>query len=87
MFPDASVALGIIERRGLGELRHIHTSYLWLQEANAIRSVGFNKVPGSENPADMLTKHVDRSLLHKHMSKLGLHLEGGRADSAPNIDA
>ena len=29
---DASAALGIIGRTGLGKLRHIDTSYLWLQQ-------------------------------------------------------
>ena len=29
---DASAALGIIGRTGFGKLRHIDTSYLWLQQ-------------------------------------------------------
>ena len=28
---DASAALGILKRQGLGRTRHIHTSYLWIQ--------------------------------------------------------
>ena len=31
---DASAALGIIKRQGLGRTRHIHTSYLWIQQVN-----------------------------------------------------
>ena len=30
---DASAALGIIKRQGLGRTRHIHTSYLWIQQS------------------------------------------------------
>jgi hypothetical protein len=30
------------------------------------------KVAGADNPADMLTKHVDKSLLLKHTAALGL---------------
>ena len=29
---DASAALGIIQRRGLGQLRHIDMQWVWLQE-------------------------------------------------------
>ena len=43
------------------------------------------KVAGADNPADMLTKHVDKALLHKNIKTLGLRYEGGRADSAPSI--
>ena len=28
---DASAALGIVNRQGLGKLRHINVQYLWLQ--------------------------------------------------------
>ena len=84
---DATAAIGIARRRGLGKVRHLATADLWIQDRLRKKDFLLEKIPGSENPADMLTKHVDRSLLHKHMSKLGLHLEGGRADSAPNIDA
>ena len=33
MFADASAALGIIARAGLGKVRHLRTQALWLQEA------------------------------------------------------
>eukprot|EP00973_Karenia_brevis_P083935 11646618-Karenia_brevis.AAC.1 len=36
---DASATLGIISRRGLGKIRHLDTSFLWLQEAKAKRSM------------------------------------------------
>ena len=32
LLADASAALGIIGRTGLGKMRHIDTSYLWLQQ-------------------------------------------------------
>ena len=32
---DASAALGIIQRQGLGKMRHIDTSYLYIQQINA----------------------------------------------------
>ena len=56
---DASAALGIIGRTGLGKLRHIDTSYLWLQQDSIKRKLRLNKVKGTENPADMNTKGLN----------------------------
>ena len=85
MYSDASAALGIIERRGIGKLRHIDTSFLWLQEVNAKRSIKYNKVPGSENPADIGTKCLGQDLMNKHLETLNMKFEDGRATSAPEI--
>ena len=82
---DATAAIGICRRRGLGKVRHLATADLWMQDR--IRKGDFKllKVPGADNPADMLTKHVDKLLLLKHTAALGLYYESGRADSAPSI--
>ena len=34
LFSDATAAIGITKRRGLGKIRHLHTSDLWVQEKN-----------------------------------------------------
>ena len=65
---DASAALGIIKRQGLGRTRHIHTSYLWIQHVNE-RGINFSKVPGSENCADLFTKPLTRESA-EHLSEL-----------------
>ena len=44
-----------------------------------------SKVAGSDNPADILTKHVSRDIMMKHMTKMGLVVEDGRAKSAPSL--
>ena len=63
---DASVALGIIRRHGLGRLRHVDTPFLWVQEAAAQKRVAFDKVSGSVNPADGQTKYVNKELLDRY---------------------
>ena len=82
---DATAAIGICRRRGLGKVRHLATADLWMQDR--IRKGDFKllKVAGADNPADMLTKHVDKPLLLKHTAALGLYYEDGRAESAPAI--
>ena len=53
---DASAALGIIKRRGLGKTRHIDTGFLWMQQSAAENRLKFGKVLGRDNPAELYTK-------------------------------
>ena len=53
---DASAALGIMQRRRIGKVRHIWTQSLWFQEAHATKRLGFEKIDGSRNPSDLMTK-------------------------------
>ena len=68
IFSDSSAAIGIVKRRGLGRIRHLATTDLWLQER--VRDGGFrvSKVPGADNMADILTKCVDRTTLMQHLA-------------------
>ena len=58
VYTDASAALGIVQRRGIGKVRHLCTQSLWLQEAHATRRVQFEKIDGSRNPSDLFAKHL-----------------------------
>ena len=44
---DASAALGIIKRKGLGRTRHIDTGLLWIQQTAAEKRLTYHKVLGS----------------------------------------
>ena len=83
---DATAAVGIARRRGLGKVRHLATADLWIQDRIRKKDFGLEKVPGCDNPADIMTKNVGRDILIKHMSNLGLAYEMGRAACAPSID-
>ena len=82
---DATAAIGICRRRGLGKIRHLHVSDLWVQDRLRKGDFRLTKIPGADNPADILTKHVPRDILMKHMAFMGLTAEGGRAESAPTL--
>ena len=71
---DASAALGVVERKGLGRLRHVHTNFLWVQSRAADKSIKFEKEKGCDNPADSLTKNVPRELLEKICQRLRVDL-------------
>ena len=80
---DAAAAIGISRRRGLGKVRHLATADLWMQDRVRKGDFTLEKILGSDNPSDMLTKHVPRDVISEHMVTLGLRYEDGRAESAP----
>ena len=82
---DASAALGIIKRQGLGRTRHIHTSYLWIQQVNE-RGINFNKVSGSENCADLFTKPLPCENAEHLSEMIGLDFPGGYDEIAYTIN-
>ena len=85
LFTDSSAARGIIHRAGLGKLRHLETGYEWLQSAVKAKKLQVRKVLGTENPADLLTKHLASADMWKHLEKLQMMPEGGRTGAVPHI--
>ncbi len=55
---DALAAKGIVERKGLSNVRHIDLDHLRMQEQQARKLLPLVKVKGAENPGDLTTKHV-----------------------------
>ena len=82
---DASAALGIIGRTGLGKMRHVDTSYLWLPQQSIKDKIIFNKVPGTENPADRNTKGLNKNLISKYTEMLNMEHREGRSDLSPEL--
>ena len=53
---DATAAIGICRRRGLGKIRNLHVSDLWVQDRLKKGDFNLTKVPGAENLADILKR-------------------------------
>jgi len=85
LYADASAAIGVANREGLGRIRHLDTQSLWLQQALRKKRLGLGKVLGTENPSDLMTKHVDSKLLGEHTQSMGCEFVGGRAELAPQV--
>ena len=85
LFTDSSAARGIIHREGLGKLRHLETGYLWLQAAVKNKRLQVRKVLGTENPADLFTKHLGAADMWKHLATLHMSPEEGRTSAVPGI--
>ena len=81
---DATAAIGIARRRGMGKIRHLDTADLWVQEVVRSGRIEFLKAAGEENMADIMTKYVDRQLLDKMPAKMGIAKASGRPKSAPS---
>ena len=77
LFVDASAALGIAQRKGLGRIRHLDCQALWIQDAIRQRRLGVVKVAGALNPADLMKKAVDGQTLLRLVKLTGLCAVGG----------
>ena len=77
---DATAAIGMCRRRGLGKISHLAVADLWIQDRVKTGDFALQNVAGAENPADLLTKHVEYPVMMKHLSFLGLVPETCRAE-------
>ncbi len=84
---DASAAIGIVNRTGVGKLRHVRVQYLWLQDKVRNGELEVAKVPGVVNPADLFTKHLDIATMSGHLERLGFELRSDRAETAPTLNS
>ena len=86
VWTDSTATIGICSRDGLGKLRHIDTKCLWLQHQVRSGRVEVRKVKGTENPADVFTKHLTNAQTVEALLKLfGCEYRGGRPEGAPRL--
>jgi hypothetical protein len=85
VYADSSAAIGICSRSGIGRVRHLAVGQLWIQEKVRSGDIELLKVLGTDNPADLLTKHLARDDIDKHLQRLAISRESGRASTAPKV--
>ena len=84
---DATAALGILQRQGVGRVRHLDVGVLWLEEQQLRRLVDLTKVSGTQNPADLMTKNLAKEHIDQYSEMLGFHFESGRSDATAKLHA
>ena len=84
---DASAAIGIANRVGIGKVRHIEVNQLWLQEKVYEGEIETMKVKTDENMADALTKALDSKGIGSHVEGVGSEIRMGRHPLAPKLSA
>jgi hypothetical protein len=60
---------------------------LWVQDRLRHGDFRVRKVPGKENPADLLTKHLPAPEVQAHMESLGFATSTSRAALAPKLSS
>ena len=85
LYTDSSAAKGIASRRGLGKVRHIELSELWLQDQVARGNVEVRKIRGEDNFSDSLTKHSSQDRIEQTMRGTWQRVVGGRHSIMPNV--
>ena len=83
---DATAAQGISLRRGLGQVRHIETNTLWIQDRVRRGDIEIEKIGGKDNISDAMTKEAGSESLGVHMRGCNLFIVSGRHELAPEVD-
>merc|ERR1712024_338676 len=82
---DASAAIGIVQRVGVGEVRHIDVGMLWVQQKQREGEIEVQKVGTKTNPADVFTKHVPGEVVWRHLTAIGFESREGRSEAAVEL--
>ncbi|CAK0898313.1 unnamed protein product [Prorocentrum cordatum] len=74
IWSDSAAALGIMQRRGCGKVRHLETPTMWVQKALKDGRFELVKVPGKSNPADLGTKFLDQAAMLRALKMMSVEL-------------
>ena len=73
---DSSAAKSFVSRRGLGRMRHLDIRDLWLQKEVADGLVEVVKLPGVQNPADLMTKMLSWREVMDRLRMMSMDVRG-----------
>ena len=62
------------QRKGVGRVWHLGVGMLWMQEHRLRGVLAFQKVFGTSNLADLMTKHLGRYVISKYCDMLGIFI-------------
>lgn len=82
---DASAAIGVMQRRGVGNTRHLVASTLLLQEKQLKQLMEVRKVNGLANAGDLMTKGEPYEVIQKHQAAIICEWRDGRAQIAAQL--
>ena len=86
LWTDSSAAVGICSRQGVGKLRQLEYTSLWIQQRIRHGEFEVRKIAGEFNPADRYTKHLEsKAKIEQFVSLFGGEFRGGRAEAAPQL--
>ena len=69
---DSTAAKSFVSRQGFGKMKHIEIRNMWLQKEVRDGKVEVSKVPGDQNPADLMTKVLNTKDIQIRLTKMSL---------------
>ena len=73
VYTDSSSGKALASKLGLTrKSKHVQLRFLFMQDLVATGQLKLSRVPSERNPADVLTKYLQASTLHKLLPKLGV---------------
>ena len=75
MGTDSSAAKSFVSRRGLGKMRHLEIRDLWLQKEVRDGLVEVSKIPGDQNPADLMTKVLGIKVIQSRLERMNIRMD------------
>ena len=85
IWTDAAEARRLALRSGSVAIKHMETKYFWLQQKEKNQEFRIEKIRGTVNPADLMTKHLDGKRLVMLCELLNIKRIDGRPSSAPKL--
>ena len=82
---DASAAIGVMQRRGVGNIRHLDVSAMWHQEKQLEHMMKVRKVHGLADAGDLMTTNVPYGVIKKHLTAINCEWRDGRAKAAAQL--
>ena len=85
IWTDTAAARGLALRSGSGTIKHMETKYFWLQQKEKNQELRIEKIRGTVNPADLMTRHQDGERLVTLCELLNIKRVDGRPSSTPKL--
>ena len=85
IWTDGAAARGLALRSGSGAVEHMETKYFWLQQKEKNQALRIEKIRGTVNPPNLMTKHLDGKRLVMLCELLNIKRVDGRPSSALNL--
>jgi hypothetical protein len=71
---ELSTARSFASRRGVGNVRNLQVRHLWLQAEVGGQRVVLRRIAGEDNPADALTKYLNKRDVDRHLSAMSVFM-------------
>ena len=75
LWTDSAAAKSFVSRHGTGRMRHLQIRDLWIQKEVADGRLEILKIPGTQNPADLMTKPLSLGDISDRLRTLHVELD------------